>query len=93
MYLQNPTKKRQSFTKELIMKFRFSALIFHLLPIVPFALGYNYGGIAALLLVIIAYIKVQKLKTIAEEEERKFGKVHDSIDSARGFWFSLTFLR
>lgn len=75
------------------MKFRIPALFFHLLPIVPFALGYTYGGIAAILLVAVAYIKVQKLKSVEEDEVRKHGKAHESITPAKDFWESLTFLK
>lgn len=75
------------------MKFRFPALIFHLLPIIPFALGYTYGGIAALLLVAVAYIKVQKLKAVQEDEVRRHGKAHESINPAKDFWENLTFLK
>lgn len=70
-----------------------AAVLFHLLPIIPFALGYTYVGVAAILLVALAYIKVQKLKIMQEDQLQKFGKADESIPPALEFWERITFIR
>ncbi len=68
------------------------ALLYHLAPIIPFALGYVWIGVSAILLVGLAYIKVQKLRMIRDEELRKFGRRDEGISKAIVFWERLTFL-
>lgn len=74
------------------MKNTIVAGIFHLLPLVPLALGYPYAGLAVGLLVGLAYIKVQKLRAEKNEQLLKHGKFDESTDRALGFWERLTFL-
>jgi hypothetical protein len=71
---------------------RLPAVIFHLIPAIPFALHYNFAGIAALLLVALAYIKVQKLRALEAEEIRRRGEADASIAPALEFWERITFL-
>ncbi|MES2746643.1 MAG: hypothetical protein V4655_14515 [Bdellovibrionota bacterium] len=71
---------------------RLPAVIFHLIPVIPFALHYPYVGISALLLVGLAYIKVQKLRVLVADEIRKHGKADSTIIPALEFWERLTFL-
>lgn len=68
------------------------ALLLHLFPIVPFAMGFPFAGIAALLLVGLAYIKVNKLRAQIADESARFGKAHPSMPKALAFWEKLTFL-
>lgn len=86
---------------------RAPAIILHVVWIVPFILGYFFGGLAALLLVGLPYIKVKKLKAMIqglEEQVARSGSMRAGESSAAlqyelaslqktlKFWRSLTFL-
>lgn len=68
------------------------AWILHLFPVLPFALGHRYLGVAFLLLVGLAYIKVNKLRLAQSEQIRRHGKADETIETTRMFWERLTFL-
>lgn len=77
-----------------------AATLFHLAPIVPFALGYVYSGIAMILLVGLAYIKTNKLLAVLREMDqqtkdtgRTDPEQRRSVENAMNFWRGLTFLR
>jgi hypothetical protein len=64
-------------------------ILFHVLPLIPFALNMPSLGLAALLAVALAYIKVYKLDTQIAEASGNAG----SLKRAQSFWAALTFLR
>lgn len=69
--------------------------LFHLLPILPFAFGLKWLGVATILLVLVSYIKVKKLdQQIADLRARK-GSSEEvaALEQTRNFWLGLTFLR
>ncbi len=92
MYLSHQTPKRQLSLERSADVKKLPALIFHAIPLIPFALQYQWLGVASLLMVGLAYIKVQKLRVIEAEELRKFGRRDEGVQKARKFWESLTFI-
>jgi len=71
-----------------------AAVLFHLSPLVPFALGYRYTGIAMILLVFLAYVKTNKLSAALAELQKVPGTEKQQATTlwARNFWKRLTFL-
>ena len=49
-------------------------LLFHLLPLLPFAKGQIYMGLAGILIVALPYIKVAKLAVACEELRQQAGQ-------------------
>ncbi len=67
------------------------AILFHLLPFIPLAVGLYYLTIAVVIIVGLAYVKAQKLKLLELENEKK--KIKDpGLARAIAFWERLTFL-
>lgn len=74
--------------------------LFHLTPLIPLALGYGYGAIAAVLLVTLPYIKTKKLGAHLAElnavpvagRGEVLVKEMASLRRAQALWWSLTFL-
>lgn len=77
-------------------------VLFHLLPVIPLALGYYYLLVAFILTVAITYIKTFKLsselstlKKLDSHESEIVAKDSDYIaatEKALRFWKSFTFL-
>lgn len=69
--------------------------LFHLLPLLPFAFGFQWLAIATLLLVLVSYIKVKKInQQIADLESRKgSSEERAALERTRNFWLGLTFLK
>lgn len=75
-------------------------LIFHLLPLAPLCVGRGYGTVAAVLLVMLPYIKVFKLRAELSFRERQRRSPPDArlekeirgLEAAIRRWRALTFL-
>lgn len=71
--------------------------LFHLSWIVPLFMGYFYLAVALLLLVILTYIKTQKLSANIDhlkQHDSLYGKREiEKLTRVRKFWRSFTFLR
>lgn len=80
------------------MRFILPALL-HGAPLVPFALGYYYVGVAMLLLVALPYIKLKKFEAqIADIEAKAPEPRHRKVDAELAeirktsrLWAALTF--
>lgn len=70
-------------------------ILFHLLPFLPLAFGFNWLAVATVLLVLVSYVKVKKLELqLAELAQRRADPVDiASVRKACNFWRGLTFLR
>ncbi|MBC7661448.1 MAG: hypothetical protein H7249_17265 [Chitinophagaceae bacterium] len=69
------------------------AILYHLIPVIPLVMGYNYITVGAVLLVILAYVKVQKLRISDVEFEKKTGTHDPGLRKTMRFWERLTFLK
>lgn len=73
-----------------------AAVLFHATPLIPFFMGYKYTGMAAILMVVLAYVKSNKL-TVTLNERLASGSGEDaetrSLRRAISFWRKLTFQR
>ena len=72
----------------------FARVIFHLLPLVPLAFGYQWLAVAMILLVAVSYIKVKKIEQQIKDLSAR-SKDHVEIEglrNTRNFWLGLTFL-
>lgn len=71
-----------------------AAVLFHASPLVPFAMGYRYSGMAVILLVVLAYVKHNKLSATLDERLAT-GAEEDaetrSLRRAISFWGRLIF--
>lgn len=74
----------------------FFRMLFHSVPILPFAMGLNYLGIAALLTIALWYIKTLKLTEQLSDMKEK-GRTEDpeyqAVTKLKQRWAYLTFLR
>ncbi len=83
---------------EFMLILRLLRAVWHVLPVVPFALGYYYLGLAALLMVALPYIKTAKLKVLLDDAEQRasqsavWRKEADSLRLWHRRWRALTFL-
>ena len=77
-----------------LMVNKVAVAVFHLSPLIPFFLGYEYTGIAMILLVGLAYVKTKKLTAELEEKRSQNAPLRDiiSLERTRDFWWRLTFL-
>ncbi|MBC7532928.1 MAG: hypothetical protein H7318_15245 [Oligoflexus sp.] len=67
------------------------AILYHLLPLIPLAFGFYYLAVAIVMLVMLAYVKVHKLK-LQEAENEKKGMKDPGVSRVIAFWERLTFL-
>jgi len=68
--------------------------LLHISPLIPLYLGLHSLGIAVLLLVLLCYIKVFKLRQQLVDLASRGGdtKLEASLRKALQFWHSLTYL-
>ena len=67
-------------------------ILFHLVPIVPFAMKMPALGAAAVLLVALPYIKVLKFEGLMQEKGLSAAD-KDGLRRSRNRWLQLTFLK
>lgn len=67
-------------------------ILFHLLPIIPFALQKPALGVAVILLVAIPYIKVLKFENLMQEKGATVAD-KENLRRSRDRWLRLTFLK
>ncbi len=70
--------------------------LWHLSPIIPFVMGFYYLGIATLGIVLLPYIKVNKMKyqiDYLDSKPEDHAKEIESIQNAQIRWRYLTFLK
>lgn len=83
-----------------MLKKRILVALFHLLPLVPFAFGHVYAGLAFLLLVMMPYVKTKKLSLDLQRLREmapsgyssKVEKELDGVRLSRDRWRSMTWL-
>lgn len=67
-------------------------VLFHLLPVIPFAMQKPSLGFAVLLLVALPYIKVLKFESLMQEKGATADD-KETLRRSRDRWLNLTFLK